>query len=118
MANIIHLRMFDVVLRSDMLFNFSRLGKRMRQALQVLHGFTDKVIQERRAELMVSNRQRDAGLLADNVDDIGTKQKSAFLDILLQSRIDNEPLSDLDIREEVDTFMFEVQASEIYPKRC
>lgn len=106
MANIIHLRMFDIALRIDTVFNLSRLGKRMRRALKVLHGFTDNVIQERRAELLAASRH-DAAVAGD-CDDIGTKRKSAFLDILLQARIDDEPLSDLDIREEVDTFMFEV----------
>lgn len=35
-----------------------------------------------------------------------SKQKLALIDILLKSTIDGKPLSNLDIREEVDTFMF------------
>lgn len=36
-----------------------------------------------------------------------SKRKLALLDVLLHSTIDGQPLSNMDIREEVDTFMFE-----------
>lgn len=36
-------------------------------------------------------------------------KKMALLDILLKSSVDGQPLSNEDIREEVDTFMFGVR---------
>lgn len=43
-----------------------------------------------------------------NVNDIGEKKKMALLDILLQSNVNGNPLTNEEIRQEVDTFMFEV----------
>jgi cytochrome P450 family 4 len=40
-------------------------------------------------------------------DDIGIKKKLALLDVLLKATIDGKPLTNAEIAEEVDTFMFE-----------
>lgn len=68
--------------------------------IKTLHEFTDNVIKKRRQQLHESVEENFTD------DEFGCKRKMAFLDVLLQSTIDGKPLSDLDIREEVDTFMF------------
>lgn len=97
--------MFSVFLREDFLFRFTGLYNEQKRALKTLHDFTDKVINERRNAILTNSSDKHN----DNVDEsIGIKKKMAFLDILLQSSINGKPLSNSDIREEVDTFMFEV----------
>lgn len=80
-------------------------------ALRVLHEFTDDVIRKRRQELLEINGN-DNGNTNNHKDGddeaIGIRKKRAFLDLLLLSTIEGKPLTDLEIREEVDTFMFEV----------
>ncbi|KAJ1526581.1 hypothetical protein ONE63_008167 [Megalurothrips usitatus] len=52
-----------------------------------------------------SSKLRDDLDLDDN--DVGEKKRMAFLDLLIESARDSELLSDQDIKEEVDTIMFE-----------
>lgn len=81
------------------------MKRKQNKALKVLHDFTDKVIIERRDELIANNNKTKND--NDDDDDVGAKRKLALLDVLLQASIDDKPLTNLEIREEVDTFMFE-----------
>jgi len=93
------IRSFDETKRNKFLFQFTEMYKREQHCIKILHEFTDRVISSRREELLNSNH-------VDDIDDLGKKKKKALLDILLSSSIDGQPLSNLDIREEVDTFAF------------
>jgi len=92
------------------LFNTIGPGRQMDKTLRILHGFTEKVIRERQAEF---SRLHDDGMTMDELlDKQGSgsgqgKKRLAFLDMLLCATADGEKLSFGDIREEVDTFMFE-----------
>lgn len=90
--------------RYDLLFNLSSYRKRQDKALEILHGYTNSVIRSRRRELAEAN---DSNPSNDTTNDLGIRRKVAFLDMLLQATVDGRPLTDVEIREEVDTFMFE-----------
>lgn len=76
------------------------MSRKEKELLKVLHGFTDNVITMRKEELSKQSS------VDDKPNDFEGKKKLALLDLLLQAKIDGVPLSDSDIREEVDTFMF------------
>lgn len=99
MCSILTERMISPI--HPILYPFTINYFREKRALKVLHAHTDKIIETRMNEQ--TDKSED-----DYTDNVGKKQRLAFLDLLLKSTIDGEPLSRLDIREEVDTFMFEV----------
>ncbi len=74
-------------------FDRTKAGKEHKRCLDILHGFTRKVIQERDAEF--------------EADEFESKKRVAFLDILLRAKHEDNSITFEDIQEEVDTFMFE-----------
>ncbi|KAJ8913514.1 hypothetical protein NQ315_017064 [Exocentrus adspersus] len=71
-----------------------------KKALKVLHSYTDKVIDER-------IRSKSSKGISKSKED-GAKKKVAFLDLLLESTtLEGKGLTRAELREEVDTFMFE-----------
>ncbi|CAN8020266.1 unnamed protein product [Ixodes persulcatus] len=83
-------------------------GKEYRRCLNTVHSFARKVISERKKDMKVDF---DKGILADDDgEDIGRgtrRQKRPFLDLLLLEHFkDEKNITEEDIREEVDTFMF------------
>ena len=105
MSEIVASRFFNIILQNKWIFRLSPLYSKQKRVLKVLHDFTDDVIVSRRDELvqkMAENKIEDE----EEEENVGVKRKLALLDVLLQSTIDGKPLTNLEIREEVDTFMF------------
>ncbi|XP_054270012.1 cytochrome P450 4C1-like isoform X2 [Macrosteles quadrilineatus] len=90
----------------DSVYYRTAAGKRYMQCLQKLHSFTENVIRERK-----EHRKNGQQKIKDdkmNEDIPGYKRRLALLDLLLETcETMTHPLTDLEIREEVDTFMFE-----------
>ncbi|XP_064538963.1 cytochrome P450 4d10 isoform X1 [Drosophila montana] len=104
---VLHKRMFNIFYRFELTYMLTPLARAERRALNVLHNFTEKIIVQRREELLRASNAGERSAQSPDDADVGAKRKMAFLDILLQSSIDDKPLTNMDIREEVDTFMFE-----------
>jgi cytochrome P450 family 4 len=104
MCRIFLARTTSVLKRYDFIFRFTKDYEIQKKSLEVLHGYTKSVISSKRKEL---EETRKNGNYSD-VDDLGRKKKKVFLDSLLEAAVDGQSLSDEEIREEVDTFMFGV----------
>lgn len=99
MSLIIFERSFSKIRQWPWMFKFTALAKEQDKQLKILHKFTDDVILQRKEKL----EQK----LNNKADDSEKNKKMNFLDMLLLSNVEGKPLSNSDIREEVDTFMFE-----------
>ncbi|XP_058117984.1 cytochrome P450 4d2-like [Anopheles ziemanni] len=96
MIDIVHKRIFNPFVSNNFIYSLTKAGKRQKEIVKVLNNFMDTVIQER--------KQNDNAAL-ESIEG-NRSMKMTFLDLLLQTRYDGEPLPDEDIRGEVNTFMF------------
>ncbi|NWQ69319.1 CP4V2 protein, partial [Neopipo cinnamomea] len=105
MSDLIQQRQKSPWLWPDFLYMLFKEGREHKKNLSILHNFTDKIIAEKAAELEnIKQKKHDS----DNCEESVSKKRRAFLDMLLSATDDEgNKLSNRDIREEVDTFMFE-----------
>lgn len=89
--------------RYDVLYPLSRDFYKEKKYTKVLHSMTKSVIKSRKEQL--KNTKRDD---QEHHNEDGTPRRLAFLDLLIKAQMEGKDLSDTAIREEVDTFMFEV----------
>ena len=82
--------------RIDWIYYLSDNGRKYRKACKIAHDYSEMVIKERRKALKTNQESSDKRKYLD------------FLDILLTAADeDGNGLTDLEIRDEADTFMFE-----------
>lgn len=93
-------RIFTFWYWNEIVFNLSSIGREFRKSLKLLHDFTENVIRERRKILENVEKKKP--------DENGKKRIYSFLDLLVGISKENPgAMTDKDIREEVDTFLFE-----------
>lgn len=101
MAMVLYERCLFLWLRAESIFKISSTARLQEKSLNILHGYTDKVIQIRKRKLKENTTQ------AIHDQELNAKQKMAFLDTLLESA-QELGFTDEEIRQEVDTIMFAV----------
>ncbi|XP_060070997.1 cytochrome P450 4F4-like [Ylistrum balloti] len=95
LSNLSLKRMMEPWIHPDIFFNMSPTGRKYHKYAKYVHDFDEKVIQERKQVL-----DTDMSVL--------TKRRRDFLDILLTARDEHGVgLTDREVRDEVDTFLFE-----------
>ncbi|CAO1410718.1 unnamed protein product [Diamesa serratosioi] len=103
---IISCRFIKIWMRPQFIFNLTSAKQRHDKCIEIMHKFTTNIIENRR-EALLKDDTTDFDIDDIENDDVGLKKKQALLDVLLKSTIDGKPLTNDEITEEVDTFMFE-----------
>ncbi|XP_071571005.1 cytochrome P450 4C1-like isoform X2 [Temnothorax nylanderi] len=113
MGELLTYRVMRQWLHSDWIFSLTSKGREQKKMLKILHGFTKRIIAERKLYHDRTNGQylksfdNDTSANRDDAEPVGIRRKRlAMLDLLIAASRDGI-MTDLDIREEVDTFMLE-----------
>ena len=98
------------VYRMDWLYALTHDGRRMKDVCKFLHEHSEKIIRERKKVLGLDKSDEGIDRDTTKVLESAAKQRKYldFLDILLTAKDEEgNGLTDLEIRNEADTFMFE-----------
>lgn len=92
----------------DAIYFATKSGKAMKEAVHYMHQFTDDVIRKKKlARLQMNRNENSTKEEPENNNAYTTRKRKAFLDILLDANEKSDhPLSDVSLREQVDTFLF------------
>lgn len=101
-------RLMRVWLHPMTLFYMTSTWRKQKIAVNNLHRFTDSIINERKA-FWSTGKEKHEEINVEDDSYGGKKGRHAMLDLLLQSSAEGL-IDSRGIREEVDTFMFEVNA--------
>lgn len=101
--------MFKPYLQPNFIFKLTKMSTEFNECLKIIEDFNNEIITQRRLEL--ASRQAEDQAVDDDEEEeniyLGTKKrKMVLMDILLQSQIDGKPLTDEEVREEANTFLF------------
>ncbi|XP_024892876.1 cytochrome P450 4C1-like isoform X2 [Temnothorax curvispinosus] len=113
MGELLVYRVMRQWLHIDWIFSLTSKGREQKKVLKILHGFTKQIIAERKLYHDRTNGQylksfyNDTSANRDDAELVGIRRKRlAMLDLLIAASRDGL-MTDSDIQEEVDTFMFE-----------
>ncbi|XP_078382584.1 cytochrome P450 4c3-like isoform X2 [Oculina patagonica] len=106
MSELLEIRYRSPWLWSDTLFSLTSPGREMNKCLEIVHGFTNKVIDDRIDEREATKTSKEEQKNEEDECEFRRKKRLAFLDLLLEA-YNNGEISREGVREEVDTFAFE-----------
>lgn len=90
---------------TDGVYKMTSESSEFQRCLSIIHTFTRKVIKERKQMYLKLQAENEHSFDSDGF--ISLKARRAFLDLLLSQHFKDPSFTEEDIREEVDTFMFE-----------
>ena len=100
-------RLLNPLYQVNWLYSLTPHGRRTKQLCKLVHDHADMVIEQRKKALGLTGNQKIVDMTSF-LEQVSKSRRLDFLDILLTASDENGVgLSDLEIRNEVDTFMFE-----------